>query len=175
MPATTSKYGAASSLMASMMFLASPSPNRSATLATSLCSYTSSRKNPLAKMTNTILPNRYCCGLVMYLGKVGTLATLTCRRPNACAANPMASPTPPMVIHVWLSARRTDGGQQQCRVHKPETRPDAALRKATPKELVNALCLSRPSPSHTPPLFGPRSDRAASAPPHRPAASQRRV
>src|SRR5262249_16445664 len=46
-----------SSLMASMMFLASPSPNRSATLATSLCSYTSSRKNPLAKMTNTILPH----------------------------------------------------------------------------------------------------------------------
>src|SRR6266508_4249898 len=34
MAATTSRYGAASSLMAAMMFLASPSPNRSATLAT---------------------------------------------------------------------------------------------------------------------------------------------
>src|SRR5215831_19306204 len=119
-------------------------------------------------MTNTILPNRYCCGLVMYLGKVGTLATLTCRRPNACAANPMASPTPPMVISVWLSERMLSPSQAKFCATAPASWAKAGQQRANSKMPESRTRMLQHSPSKRPTDLGFQRDRAASAPPHLP-------
>src|SRR6516162_4575089 len=104
-------------------------------------------------MTNTTLPNRYCCGLVMYLGKVGTLATFTCRRPNACAANPMASPTPPMVINVWLSERMLSPSQAKFCATTPASWAKAGLQRANSKMPESRIRMLRHSLRRGPPTW----------------------
>src|SRR5215510_353194 len=115
-------------------------------------------------MMNTILPKRYCCGLVMYLGKVGTLATLTCRRPNACDANPMASPTPPMVINVWLSERMLSPSQAKFCATAPASCAKAGLHRTTSKMPESRIRMLRHSPSKRPTTWV--SKRTAPLRPH---------